>query len=141
MGNLKGRDYIETQDFTIDEINTLLAKADELKAKFRRGEPTLLLPHQTVFLLFFDNSTRTRNAFEAGATQLGAHAHFLDSNMTQISHGETAEDTGKILGSMGHGIAIRHDLVPGAGNSYMRAVAAVTEAPIINMQCDIDHPT
>ena len=60
MGNLKGRDYIETQDFTIDEINTLLAKADELKAKFRRGEPTQLLPHQTVFLLFFDNSTRTR---------------------------------------------------------------------------------
>ena len=63
MGNLKGRDYIETQDFTLDEINSLLATADELKAKFRRGEPTLLLPHQTVFLLFFDNSTRTRNAF------------------------------------------------------------------------------
>src|SRR5436190_23616750 len=111
MGNLKGRDYIETQDFTIDEINTLLAKADELKAKFHRGEKTLLLPNQTVFLLFFDNSTRTRNAFEAGATQLGAHAHFLDSKVTQIAHGETARDTGMILGSMGHATAFRHDLI------------------------------
>jgi knotted carbamoyltransferase YgeW len=141
MGNLKGRDYIETQDFTLDEINTLLAKADELKTMFRRGEPTQLLPHQTVFLLFFDNSTRTRNAFEAGATQLGAHAHFLDSRSTQIAHGETAFDTGKILGSMGHGIAIRHDLILNEGNKYMRQVAEATEVPVINMQCDIDHPT
>ena len=32
------------------------------------------LPDKTVFLLFFDKSTRTRNSFEAGCTQLGAHA-------------------------------------------------------------------
>lgn len=139
--NLKGRDYIETQDFTTAEINELVRFAGELKAKYHRGEPTILLPHQTVYLLFFDNSTRTRNAFEAGATQLGAHAHFLDSKVTQIAHGETAKDTGIILGSMGHGIAIRHDLILEAGNKYMREVAAATDVPVINMQCDIDHPT
>lgn len=139
--HLKGRDYIETQDFTREEINDLIKLAMDLKAKFRRGEPTQLLPHQTVFLLFFDNSTRTRNAFESGATQLGAHAHFLDSKVTQIAHGETAKDTGIILGSMGHGIAVRHDLILEAGNKYMREMAAATDVPIINMQCDIDHPT
>lgn len=139
--HLKGRDYIETQDFTTAEINDLLRFAGELKRKFHRGEPTLLLPHQTVYLLFFDNSTRTRNAFEAGATQLGAHAHFLDSKVTQIAHGETARDTGIILGSMGHGIAVRHDLILDAGNRYMRDVAAATDVPVINMQCDVDHPT
>ena len=63
---LKGKDYIETQDLSLDELNELLAVAAELKTKFHRGEPTLLLPHQTAFLLFFDKSTRTRNAFEAG---------------------------------------------------------------------------
>ncbi len=139
--NLRGRDYIETQDFTVDEINHLLATADELKAKFHRGEPTLLLANQTVFLLFFDKSTRTRNAFEAGATQLGAHANFLDSSATQIAHGETASDTGRILGSMGHAIAVRHDLIIGQGNAYMRAVAQATDVPVINLQCDLDHPT
>ena len=141
MSSLKGRDYIETQDFTTEEINQLLETAKDLKAKFHRGEKMLLLPNQTVFLLFFDNSTRTRNAFEAGATQLGAHAHFLDSKVTQIAHGETARDTGMILGSMGHAIAIRHDLILDAGNKYMRDVAKATEVPVINMQCDVDHPT
>jgi ornithine carbamoyltransferase len=112
-----------------------------LKAKFRRGEPTQLLPRQTAFLLFFDKSTRTRNAFEAGMTQLGGHAHFLDADVTQISHGETPADTGKILASMGHGICIRHDLVLGEGNRYMREMAEASNVPIINMQCDVDHPT
>ena len=141
MTSLQGRDYIETQDLTTDELNHLLESAKDLKAKFQRGEPTPLLPNQTVFLLFFDKSTRTRNAFEAGATQLGAHAHFLDSNVTQISHGETAKDTGIILGSMGHGIAIRHDLILDEGNKFMRNVADATDVPVINMQCDVDHPT
>ena len=139
--NLQGRDYIETQDFSPAEIDHLLKTAADLKAAFHRGEHKILLPHQTVFLLFFDKSTRTRNAFEAGATQLGAHAHFLDSSATQISHGETPRDTGIILGSMGHAIAIRHDLIPEVGNAYMREVAEHTAAPVINMQCDIDHPT
>lgn len=141
MPSLSGRDYIETQDLINEEINQLLDLAKELKAKFHRGEATLRLPNQTVYLLFFDKSTRTRNAFETGATQLGAHAVFLDSNLTQISHGETGRDTGLILGAMGHAIAIRHDLVLGEGNRFIRDVAGATDVPVINMQCDIDHPT
>ena len=141
MTDLKGKDYIETQDLSLDELGHLLAVASDLKAKFHRGEPTLLLPRQTAYLLFFDKSTRTRNAFEAGMTQLGGHAHFLDADVTQISHGETPADTGKILAAMGHGICVRHDLVLGEGNSYMRAMADAANVPVINMQCDVDHPT
>lgn len=141
MPSLKGRDFIETQDLTTGEINDLLDLARELKAKFRCGEPALLLQNQTIYLLFFDKSTRTRNAFETGATQLGAHGVFLDSRLTQISHGETGRDTGLILGAMGHAIAIRHDLIPGEGNAFIRDVAKATDVPVINLQCDIDHPT
>jgi ornithine carbamoyltransferase len=141
MTDLKGKDYIETQDLSLDELGHLLDTAAELKAKFHRGEPTLLLPRQTAYLLFFDKSTRTRNAFEAGMTQLGGHAHFLDAGITQISHGETPADTGKILAAMGHGICVRHDLVLGEGNTYMRAMADAANVPVINMQCDVDHPT
>lgn len=141
MHSLKGKDYIETQDLSDEELRLLLDTAAELKRKFHRGEPTSLLPHQTAFLLFFDKSTRTRNAFEAGMTQLGGHAHFLDSDATQISHGETPEDTGRILAAMGHGICVRHDLVLNEGNTYMRRMAAAANVPIINMQCDVDHPT
>ncbi len=141
MAQLKGHDYIETQDLSRDQLDLLLETTRELKEQYHRGEPTLLLPNQTAFLLFFDKSTRTRNAFEAGMTQLGGHAHFLDADVTQISHGETPSDTGRILASMGHGICIRHDLVLGEGNRYMREMAEAIDVPIINMQCDVDHPT
>jgi ornithine carbamoyltransferase len=141
MTSLKGHDYIETQDLSEDELGLLLDTSADLKAKYHRGEPTLLLPLQTAYLLFFDKSTRTRNAFEAGMTQLGGHAHFLDADVTQISHGETPADTGKILAAMGHGICVRHDLVLNEGNKYMREMADAANVPIINMQCDVDHPT
>ena len=73
-------------------------------------------------------------------TQLGGHAHFLTADAMQVSHGESAKDTGIILSSYGHAIAIRHDLIPGEGNAYMREVARWADAPVINMQCDVDHP-
>ncbi len=67
---LAGRDFIETIDWSVEEIEEALALAAELKEKFRRGEPHRLLPDKTLFMLFLDKSTRTRNAFEAGMTQL-----------------------------------------------------------------------
>ncbi len=138
--NLKGRDYIATQDFSAEEIQHLLDRSIELKHEFKAGQPHRLLPDKTIFLFFFDKSTRTRNSFEAGATQLGAHAHFVDAATSQMAHGESPKDMGIILSSYGHGIAIRHDLEPGEGNSLMRAVAEHADVPVINMQCDVDHP-
>jgi ornithine carbamoyltransferase len=137
---VRGKDYIETKDWSVKEINLALDTAADLKKLFRKGKPHRYLPDKTVFLFFFDKSTRTRNSFEAGATQLGAHAHFISSETSQVAHGESPKDMGIILSSYGHAIAIRHDLVPGEGNSYMRKVAEAARVPILNMQCDIDHP-
>ena len=139
-GRYRGRPWIVTQEWAVREIEELLWLSGELKRRFRAGEPTLVQPHKTIFLLFFDNSTRTRNSFEAGATQLGAHAHFISSETSQVAHGESAKDTGVILSRYGHGIAIRHDKIPGEGNAYLREVARWAEVPVINMQCDVDHP-
>ncbi|MGC9973709.1 MAG: ornithine carbamoyltransferase [Bryobacteraceae bacterium] len=136
----QGRDYITTQEWTEDEIGTLLDVSADLKWKFKARIPHRYLPDQTIFLMFFDKSTRTRNSFEAGITQLGGHAHFLTADAMQVSHGESAKDTGVILSRYGHAIAIRHDLIPGEGNAYMREVARWADVPVINMQCDVDHP-
>lgn len=138
--HLKGKDYISTQDWSDDEIELALKVAGDLKDLKKKGVPHRLLQDKTGFLLFFDKSTRTRNSFEAGLTQLGGHGHFIDSETSQIAHGESPKDMGIILSSYGHGIMIRHDLVPGEGNSYMREVAKHATVPIINMQCDVDHP-
>ena len=135
-----GRDWITTQEWTNAELEIMLDAAGDLKRRFKGRVPHRYLPDKTVFLMFFDKSTRTRNSFEAGITQLGGHAHFLTADVMQVSHGESAKDTGIILSSYGHGIAIRHDLIPGEGNAYMREVARWATAPVINMQCDVDHP-
>jgi len=137
---LKGKDYISTQDWNDDEIEIALETAADLKEKFKNDIPHRYLADKTIFLFFFDKSTRTRNSFEAGITQLGGHAHFIEASTSQVAHGESPKDTGIILSSYGHGIAIRHDLVPGEGNSYMREVAKWADKPVINMQCDVDHP-
>ena len=137
---MKGRDWLMTQDWSNDEIMLALDTATQLKKNFKEGITTLHLPHKTIFLIFFDKSTRTRNSFEAGITQLGGHAHYIDSGTSQIAHGESPKDMGIILSSYGHGIAIRHDLVPGEGQTYMREVAKWADVPVINLQCDVDHP-
>jgi ornithine carbamoyltransferase len=138
--DLAGKDYISTADWAKEELEALLGLAADLKDRFQRSIPHRFLSERTLFMIFFDKSTRTRNAMEAGMTQLGGHAHYVDAGTSQISHGESARDTGIILSSYGHGIAIRHDLVPGEGNAYMREVAEHATKPVINLQCDVDHP-
>jgi len=138
--HFKNRDWITTQEWTNSELDVMLDVASDLKRKFKGRIPHRCLADQTIFLMFFDKSTRTRNSFEAGMTQLGGHAHFLTADVMQVSHGESPKDTGIILSSYGHAIAIRHDLVPGEGNAYMREVAKWANVPVINMQCDVDHP-
>ena len=93
----RGRHFITTQDFTKDEIDLMLDLSYELKRKFYVGEPTPWLLYKTVFLLFFDQSTRTRNSMEAGITQLGGHAHYLDPSTMQLAHGESPKDIAIIL--------------------------------------------
>ncbi len=137
---VRGKDYIESKDWSLKEIELALETAADLKKMFEREKPHRYLPDKTIFLFFFDKSTRTRNSFEAGATQLGAHAHFISAETSQVAHGESPKDMGIILASYGHAIAIRHDLVPGQGNSYMRQVSEYASVPVLNMQCDIDHP-
>jgi N-acetylornithine carbamoyltransferase len=139
--SLIGRDFIETLDWTVEEIDEALGVAGELKEAFRSGAPHRLLPDKTLFMLFLDKSTRTRNAFESGMTQLGGHAIYLDAEKTQVAHGESPKDMGIILSRYGHGLAIRHDLAPYEGSAWMREIARWADIPLINLQCDIDHPT
>ncbi len=137
--NLRGRDMITTQEWTRDEIDTILDVAWDLKRKRALGEPHALLRDKVLGMLFFFTSTRTRVSFEAGMAQLGGHAEFIDSTTTQISHGDTAKEIGQIIGRYCDGIAIRQcdwDF----GNKYIREVAEASRAPVLNMQCDVYHP-
>jgi ornithine carbamoyltransferase len=135
----KGRHFITLEEWTKDEIDKLLEVSKDLKHKFYKNIPTPYLENKTGFLMFFEQSTRTRNSMESGLAQLGGHATFLDTSMMQISHGESAKDTAVILSSFGHGIACRYCNY-GVGNKYIREMAANSTVPIMNLQCDLYHP-
>jgi ornithine carbamoyltransferase len=137
--NLRGRDFIGDLDFSREEVETVLDVAWDLKRKRALGEPHAYLRDKVLAMLFFFSSTRTRGSFEAGMAQLGGHAAFIDSETTQISHGDTAKEIGEIFGRYFDGIAIRQcdwDF----GNRYLNEVAKYSRSPVLNMQCDVYHP-
>ena len=135
----RGKHFIDLEDFTKEEIDTMLDVSWDLKKKFAMGIPTPYLSNQTMFLIFFEQSTRTRNSMEAGLAQLGGHANFLDGSTMQVAHGETEKDTGIILSRFGHAIACRY-CNWGIGNKYLREMAKYATVPIMNLQCDLYHP-
>src|SRR5262249_32144385 len=126
-------------DFSKEEVETVLEVAWDLKRKRALHEPHALLRDKALAMLFFFTSTRTRGSFEAGMAQLGGHAAFIDSQTTQISHGDTATEIGEIYGRYFDGIAIRQCDWQ-FGNGYINDVAKSARAPVLNMQCDVYHP-
>lgn len=137
--NLKGKHFLSCDDWTREELDVVFNKSFELKEQFKNEEPHLLLPHKTLFMIFFEQSTRTRNSMEAGMTQLGGHAHDLTSDKMQLSHGESAKDTAIILSRMGHGIASRNCFY-GIGKNYLAEMAAHSAKPVMSLQDDVYHP-
>jgi len=136
---LHGRDFIGDLDFSKEEVETVLDVAFDLKRKRALNEPHPYLRDKVLAMLFFFTSTRTRGSFEAGMAQLGGHAAFIDSDTTQISHGDTAKEIGQIFGRYFDGIAIRQCDWQ-FGNRYINEVAKHSRVPVLNMQCDVYHP-
>ena len=102
--------------------------------------------------IFRDNSTRTRFSFASAANFLGLALQDLDEGKSQIAHGETVRETANMVSFMADVIGIRDDMYIGRGNAYMREVAAAVQQgyeagileqrpTLVNLQCDIDHPT
>ena len=136
---LKGNHFITTQDWTVQELKTLFEMAKQLKLEFAVGKFNRLLEGKTLGMIFFDASTRTRTSFEAAMTQLGGHGIYFAPQTMQISHGEGAKDTAKVLSGYLQGIAVRYCKY-GEGNRYLEELRQHSSVPIVNMQCDVYHP-
>ncbi|MWV46639.1 ornithine carbamoyltransferase [Paenibacillus sp. HJL G12] len=133
--NLKGRDLLELDDYTTEEIQYLLDLAVELKRKQKNGEVYQPLKGKTIGLIFEKSSTRTRVSFEVGAFQLGAHALFLSKNDIQLGRGEIISDTAQVLSRYLDGIMIRT-----FGHHNVVDLAEYASVPVINGLSDLAHP-
>lgn len=151
----RGKDYLAETDFTREEIETIIDVAFELKRQRAMGQSHAhLLPGKTLFLIFYNQSLRTRNSFEAGMTQLGGHGHFLDPGKiyTPAMEGyevaystERVSDVARTLSRMGDAIAIRCYGDPvqwryGAAHDMLKEFAKWADIPVLNMEDDIYHP-
>lgn len=150
----KGRDYLTLLDYTREELHTILETAFDLKRRRAVGESHPFLAGKTLFMIFYNQSLRTRNSFEAGMTQLGGHAHYLDPSKIyspamegrEVAYStERVSDVARTLARMGDAIAIRCygdpvDWAYGDAHGMMREFARWSHIPIINMECDKYHP-
>ncbi len=137
--NLKGKHFLSCDTWTKQELEQVFETAFQLKRDFKEEIPTRFLSDKTLFMIFYEQSTRTRNSMEAGMTQLGGHAHDLTADKMQLSHGESAKDTAIILSRMGHGIASRNCFY-GIGNKYLNEMAKYSSKPVMSLQDDKYHP-
>ncbi len=151
-GNMYLNDFLLTWEKTDDEIAATFAVADALRDLRERNISSKIFDSGLGISLFRDNSTRTRFSFASACNLLGLEVQDLDEGKSQIAHGETVRETANMISFMADIIGIRDDMYIGKGNTYMREVAkAVQEGfddgnleqrpTLVNLQCDIDHPT
>jgi ornithine carbamoyltransferase len=153
--SFRGRDFITLLEWSKEEVETILDVALDLKRRYAVGElHDHILRAKTLFMIFYNQSLRTRNSFEAGMTQLGGHAHFLDPSKIytpalpgkEVAYStERVSDVARVLARMGNGIAIRCygdpvDWVYGGANDLIRNFAYWADIPVLNMECDKYHP-
>ena len=147
-----GKDFLLTWEKTDDEIRALTLVADCFAQMHRARQPFRIFDTGLAISIFRDNSTRTRFSFASAANALGLAVADLDEGKSQIAHGETVRETANMIAFMAEAIGIRDDMFLGEGNRYMREVAAAVQEgyergvlhqrpSVINLQCDIDHPT
>lgn len=145
-------DFFLTWEKTDDEIEALFTVADALRYLRENNISVKIFESGLGISLFRDNSTRTRFSFASACNLLGLEVQDLDEGKSQIAHGETVRETANMISFMADVIGIRDDMYIGKGNKYMHDVVdAVTEGnrdgvleqrpTLVNLQCDIDHPT
>ncbi len=145
MVELYGKDFITTQDWSVDELVHAIKVARKFKDIVKKGgRPPRVLDRKNFFMLFYAPSTRTRGAFEAAASILGGHPAFIDVSTTRME--EAVKDAAKMYDSYADGIGVRIldkyiDFVYGAGYKVVAEFARVAKVPVINMACCTYHPT
>jgi len=152
LGGMYNNDFLLTWDKTDDEIEAVFTVADALRFLRENNTSAKIFDSGLAVSLFRDNSTRTRFSFASAANLLGLTVQDLDEGKSQIAHGETVRETANMVSFMSEVIGIRDDMYIGKGNTYMREVAKAVQQgfdegvleqrpTLVNLQCDIDHPT
>jgi len=145
-------DFFLTWEKTDDELEAVWVLADALRYLRENNISTKVFESGLGVSIFRDNSTRTRFSFASACNMLGLEVQDLDEGKSQIAHGETVRETANMVSFMADVIGIRDDMYIGKGHAYMEEVSQAVQdgkrdgvleqrPTLVNLQCDIDHPT
>lgn len=146
------KDFLLTWEKSDDDLKAILEIADLLKQLRDENISPRVFDSGLAVSIFRDNSTRTRFSYASAANLLGLAVQDMDETKSQIAHGETVRETANMISFLSDFIGIRDDMYLGEGNKYMREVAEALDEGfenkvlpsrpgIVNLQCDMDHPT
>lgn len=129
------RHFLDVDDLTANELETVLDLAVEYKEKQQEGVPHPDLERRTLGMLFQKPSTRTRVSFETGMTQFGGHAIFLGADDIQLGRGEPLKDTARTLSRYVDAVVARV-----FSHENVEELARYASVPVVNGLTDDAHP-
>lgn len=150
--DMYNNDFFLTWEKSDDELEAVWVLADALRYLRENNISSKVFESGLGISIFRDNSTRTRFSFASACNMLGLEVQDLDEGKSQIAHGETVRETANMVSFMADVIGIRDDMYIGKGNAYMKEVSQAVQdgkrdgvleqrPTLVNLQCDIDHPT
>ena len=130
------RHLIDILDFSVEEINELLDRADDIIADPEKYRD--VCKYKKLATLFFEPSTRTRLSFESAMLSLGGSVlGFSEAKSSSASKGESVSDTIQVVSCYSDIIAMRH---PKEGAPMVATFKS--KVPIINAgDGGHNHPT
>lgn len=138
--DFKGRDIIDINDFSKEELLYVLKTAERFDPEYVKRDRSnyTIAQGKIAGLLFFEPSTRTEQSFRSAAQKIGMGIiGFNDPELTSIHKGESFSDTIRIMMAYADVMIIRH---PEAGSA--RKAADVADIPVLNAgDGPNSHPT
>src|SRR5574344_228339 len=152
FNKMYNNDFFLTWEKTEDELKAVFTLADALRYMREQNISLRIFESGLGISIFRDNSTRTRFSFASACNLLGLTVQDLDEKKSQIAHGETVRETANMVSVMADVIGIRDDMYIGQGHTYQKTFMDALEdgyrqgileqrPTLVNLQCDVDHPT
>ena len=127
--------FLQFNDFSKEEIQSLFEKTKIIKEKFKTYQKYWPLEDRTLVMIFEKASTRTRLSFESGMHQMGGTAIYLNTRDSQLGRGEPVEDAAQVISRMCDIVMIRT-----FEQDIIERFAQNSRVPVINGLTNEYHP-